>query len=132
MTIQKMTLGTNLDEARQDAGLTIRQLAELSGVAKSVVGRLLLDQLPEPKPDHLVRLAQVLEVRASDLFLLAGIPVPDQLPTVEALLRADYDLSEAAVAEVRAQIDAIVARYASTAPGTHKTISRKEADHEQN
>ena len=106
-----MTLGRYLDTARKDAGLSLRQLAELADVHTTIVVRLLRDQMVSPKPDHLVRLASALELRASELFMLAGVPVPQDLPTVEALLRTEYDLPEDAIAEAKQHIDAIVARY---------------------
>lgn len=107
----KKSLGQYLDAARRTAGLSIRQLGEASQVHKTVVGRLLLDQVSEPKPRHLIQLAQVLEVRAGELFERAGLPAPAQDLTVEALLRTEYDLPPAAIKEAKAQIADIVARY---------------------
>lgn len=107
----KQSLGQYLDTARRSAGLTIRQLGEAAQVQKTVVGRLLLDQVSEPKPRHLIQLAEVLEVRAGELFERAGLPAPAQDVTVEALLRTEYDLPPAAIEEAKAQIAGIVARY---------------------
>ncbi len=106
-----MTLGRYLESARKEAGLSLRQVSELADVQLTIVARLMSDKMQSPKPAQLIRIAQVLEVSASDLFLLAGIPMPTDLPTVEALLRAEYDLPEEAVSEARQQIEAIVARY---------------------
>jgi transcriptional regulator with XRE-family HTH domain len=104
-------LGQALNDARLEAGLSIRQLAAAADVPKSEVDRLLRDEQERLNPDSLIRLAEVLELRAADLFLLAGLALPDKLPSVEALLRTEYDLPDAAVREARAHIDAIVARY---------------------
>lgn len=135
MTAERLTLGQFLDQARRENGLSIRQLAELSDVLKTTVGRLLLDQVKEPKADHLVRLAQVLELNANDLFLMAGLPEPSGIPTVEALLRTEYDLPEVAIREAKKHIEGIVARYGnSPAPATPlitNRSSRKEGHHEQ-
>jgi transcriptional regulator with XRE-family HTH domain len=109
-----LSLGQFVDEARQTAGLSVRQLAEAADVPKTVVGRLLRDEVEQPVPLYLVRLAAALEVRASDLFLMAGMPLPEELPSVEALLRTEYDLPESVIREAKAQIDAIVGRYQST------------------
>jgi transcriptional regulator with XRE-family HTH domain len=111
---KRSTLGTVLDDARKDAGMSVRQLAEAADVPKSEVGRLLTDQQERLNPDTLTRLAAVLEHNAADLFLLAGLPLPSKVPSVEALLRAEYDLPEQAVREAKAQIEAIVDRYKST------------------
>lgn len=126
MSDSDMTIGRYLEAARQEAGLSLRQLAEASGVQLTIIARLLRDQMRQPRPDHLVRIANVLELRASDLFLIAGLPVPTELPSVEALLRTEYDLPEDAVAEAKAQIEAIVARYKVT------PSNREEGNHGTN
>lgn len=111
----KQTLGQYLDAARQNAGLSIRQLGDATQIQKTVIGRLLLDQVSEPKPRHLISLAEVLEINAADLFKRAGLPAPAKGVTVEALLRADYNLPPAAIKEAKAQIADIVARYGKQA-----------------
>ena len=108
---QRTSLGQVLDNARQAAGLSVRQLATAADVPKSEVGRLLRDEQERVNSDSLARLADVLELRTADLFLLAGIPLPNTLPSVEALLRTEYNLPESAIREAKAQIEAIVARY---------------------
>jgi transcriptional regulator with XRE-family HTH domain len=105
------SLGTVLDDARKAVGMSVRQLADSSEVPKSAVDRLLRDQVESPVPDFVARMAAVLELNAADLFLLAGLAMPTELPSVEALLRTNYDLPEDAVQEAKAQIDKIVSRY---------------------
>ena len=87
--LKGLTLGQYLEHSRQQAGLSLRQLAAASGVHPSSVNRLLHD------------------VRASDLFLLAGLPIPRELPSVDVMLRAEYGLSEQGLAEAKRQIAAI-------------------------
>jgi transcriptional regulator with XRE-family HTH domain len=122
-----LSLGEFIDQARRANGLSIRQLAELTGILKTTIGRFLLNQVNDPKPWQLMRLADVLELNAADLFLLAGQPAPTGPPTVEALLRTEFDLPEAAVREAKGHIEAIIARY-QRGDATHKTTdpSRKE------
>jgi hypothetical protein len=105
--LKGLTLGQYLEQSRQQAGLSLRQLAAASGVHPSSVNRLLHDEVDEPLPDHLMGLAQALDVRASDLFLLAGLPIPRELPSVDVMLRAEYGLSEQGLAEAKRQIAAI-------------------------
>jgi transcriptional regulator with XRE-family HTH domain len=107
---KKLTLGQFLEAARQQAGLSVRQLAAASGVHRSSVERLLQDEVDEPSPDHLMGLAQALEVRLTDLYLLAGLPIPQEMPSVDVMLRAEYGLSEEGLAEAKRDIQAIVAR----------------------
>lgn len=108
---KKQSLGAYLEAARVNAGLSIRQLADAAQVPKTLVGRLVLDQVSDPKPRHLIALAEVLEVRAGELFERAGLPAPARDITVEALLRTEYDLPPAAIKEAKAQIADIIARY---------------------
>ncbi len=60
-------------------------------------------------PDHLMGLAQALDLKATDLFLLAGLPIPKELPSVNAMLRAEYGLSEEGLAEAKRHIESIAA-----------------------
>lgn len=104
---ERATLGQHLEQARQENGLSLRQLAAASGIHPSSVNRLLKDEVEAPSPEHLMGLAQALDIRASDLFLLAGLPIPSELPTVDAMLRAEYDLSDEGLAEAKRHIAAI-------------------------
>ena len=105
-----MTLGQYLRQAMDETRLSIRGLSGRSGVHRSAIERLLRDEVDEPLPSHLVALAEALEVRTTDLFMLAGLPIPQDLPSVDALLRAEYDLSEEGLAEAKRQIAAIAAQ----------------------
>lgn len=106
---QRLTLGEYLELTRQEAELSHRQLATASGIHPSSVNRLLKDEVEEPSPEHLVALAEALDLRASDLFLLAGLPIPKELPSVDVMLRTEYGLSEQGLAEAKRQIAAIAA-----------------------
>jgi len=105
------------------------EVAASAGVHPSSVNRLLQDEVDEPLPDHLMGLAQALDLRASDLFLLAGLPIPGELPSVDAMLRAEYGLSEQGLAEAKRVVAAIAAserkkassresRHGNTQPGS--------------
>jgi transcriptional regulator with XRE-family HTH domain len=104
---EHITLGHYLEEARAEAGLSLRQLAAASGVHVSSVNRLLKDEVDEPSPEHLVSIAEALDVSASDLFVLAGLPIPKELPSVDVMLRAEYGLSAEGLKEAKRQIAAI-------------------------
>jgi transcriptional regulator with XRE-family HTH domain len=107
---QKLTLGQYLEQARQEAGCSIRQLATESGVHRSSIERLLWDQVDEPSPDTLARIASALELNAADLFVLAGLPVPEKLPSVDVMLRTEYGLSEEGLKQAKRSIEAIAAK----------------------
>jgi transcriptional regulator with XRE-family HTH domain len=110
MNANRTTLGYYLEEARQNAGLSIRQLAAASEVPQTSLVRLLKDEVDEPSPDNLMSLAKALDLKASDLFLIAGLPIPRDLPSVDAMLRQEYGLSEKGLAEAKRQIAAIAER----------------------
>jgi transcriptional regulator with XRE-family HTH domain len=101
------TLGQYLEQCRQEAGLSLRQLAAASGIHPSSVNRLLKDEVEAPSPEHLMGIAEALDIRASDLFLLAGLPIPRELPSVDAMLRAEYGLSEEGLAAAKRAVQAI-------------------------
>jgi hypothetical protein len=44
----------------------------------STVNRLLKDEVDLPAPDHLVAIVRALELNATDLFMLANLPLPNQ------------------------------------------------------
>ena len=108
---KRPTLGQYLDEARGRAKLSVRQLETITGIHRSSIDRLLRDEVDEPVPENLVRLANALELNTSDLFLLAGLPIPQELPSLEPYLRAKYDLPPEALAEANRTIQQILAKY---------------------
>ncbi len=108
---QTPTLGTVLEAARQEAGLSLRRLATLSGIPMSSVNRLLKDEVEQPAPAHLVRLARALELNTADLFLLAGLPLPEQAPSLDVMLRTEYGLPPEAIAEAKRDLGRIIEKY---------------------
>jgi transcriptional regulator with XRE-family HTH domain len=102
-------LARTLREARETAGLSVRQLEAQSGVAKSVISRF--EHEGTGSAHNLLDLARALELRASDLFLQAGLTIPKQAPSLPAMLRAEYDLPPEAIKEVQRNIEAIARKY---------------------
>jgi transcriptional regulator with XRE-family HTH domain len=109
--VAPLTLGQVLRQAREAVGLSIRQLEATSGVGRMAIQRLEFDEVEKPSADHLVHLAQALELNETDLFLLAGVSVPKQIASLDVLLRKEYGLSEAAVTEAKENIRDIIAKY---------------------
>jgi transcriptional regulator with XRE-family HTH domain len=108
---QSVSLGTFLREAREAAGLSKLQVEAMSGVGRMTIQRLESDYYNEPSPDDLARLARALELNDTDLFLLAGLPVPKQAASLDVMLRAEYGLPPEAIDEAKRNIAAIVAKY---------------------
>jgi transcriptional regulator with XRE-family HTH domain len=113
---KRLSLGQYLEQAREEAGISLRQLVAATGIPQTTINRLLKDEVEKPNPEHLTRLADALERNASDLFMVAGLPIPQGMPSIDALLRAEYDLPEEAVAEAKRNIQAIVEKYDGRRP----------------
>jgi transcriptional regulator with XRE-family HTH domain len=122
-----LTLGQHLEVARLQAGLSLRQLANLSGVHVSVVNRLIKDRIEHPLPDHLVALARALELNEADLFLLAGLPIPKEAASLDIMLRKGYGVSDDEVPELKRQIEALIAQHHQE-PKQRKTKGGKSHD----
>jgi len=74
------------------------------------------------RPERLAALAAGLEVPTADLYALAGIDLPDELPTLRPYLRSKYGgaLPDEALAEIARYSDNVARRYGVTtgpAPG---------------
>lgn len=74
------------------------------------------------RAERLAALARGLEVPPADLFALAGIDLPDELPTLRPYLRSKYGaaLPAEALAEIARYVDGVASRYGVTtgpAPG---------------
>jgi transcriptional regulator with XRE-family HTH domain len=104
----RMTLGRHLEAARRQAGYSLRQLAALSGVPMSSVNRLLKDEVAQPTPEHLMALARVLECRDTDLFILAGLPIPAQGASLEVMLRRSYGVRVEDTPRLKQQIEDLI------------------------
>lgn len=118
------TLGQHLEAARQEAGYSLRQLAALSGLAMSSVNRLLKDEVEHPQADHLTALARALELNATDLFLLAGLPVPDQAASLDIMLRKGYGVSDEELPELKREIEALIASHGGSESGADRRGGR--------
>ncbi|CAI7977251.1 HTH cro/C1-type domain-containing protein [Frankia sp. Hr75.2] len=112
------TLGAFLRHARTEGGLSFRQVEMMTGIPRNTICRLENDEVERPAPENLALLASALEVKTSDLFLLAGMPLPEGLPSLPVMLRAEYDLPDAGIREAEASIRAIVAKYEARSAST--------------
>ncbi|MEV5413532.1 helix-turn-helix transcriptional regulator [Thermopolyspora sp. NPDC052614] len=106
-----LTLGQYLEQGRQDAGLSLRQLAAATSIPTTTVNRLLKDEVENPSAEHLQQLAKVLELDAADVFAFIGVTPPQGLPSVAPYLRAKYNLKGEALSEAEQQIKRIIEKY---------------------
>ncbi|MDB2210875.1 helix-turn-helix domain-containing protein [Mycobacteroides abscessus] len=105
-----VTLGMRLRVARKEHGLSGRHLAELVKVDPAQVTRW-EQGAAMPTPHALIRLAQTLELPASELFALAGIPLPTDHAMIATMLRTEYHLPAEAVTEIETHIAELQSRY---------------------
>lgn len=92
---QNRTFGSVLRELREERGLSVRSLATAAGLNASSVSRLENDEMGA-SDDTVRRLAKVLKTSYRELSTLAG----GNLPNFAPYLRAKYDLSPEAIAEL--------------------------------
>lgn len=109
---QAEELGQRLRQRREALELSIRQLAERTGVNHSTVVRLEQGLIDAPAPDKLSRIAEALGLNLADVFALADYVVPAELPAFTPYLRSKYrDLPAPAVEELERSFRRIAKRH---------------------
>jgi transcriptional regulator with XRE-family HTH domain len=99
--IKSNQLGETLRKRREELKLSSRKLAGLVGVTSSSILRIESGDIPKPKPEILSKLAEKLELSLTELYTIAGYPIPSDMPEMAAYLRTKYhDLPETAREEV--------------------------------
>lgn len=98
--------------------MTFRDVAAATGIELSQLHRLEAGEISSPRPEHLATLAQVLEVPFADLYTIAGLPLPTELPTLSIYLRTKYrGLPSDAQQELQESISRITAKYGYASEG---------------
>lgn len=105
------TLGQMIRQARERAGLSLRNLEAITGVPRATLDRLELDQVDVPSADTLLRLADALELNSDDLFILMGHQPSTDLPSLTPYLRTKYHLPPSALAEASQALRGILEKY---------------------
>jgi XRE family transcriptional regulator of biofilm formation len=85
-----VALGYLLRSRREAAGLSLTQMAKEFGISHTYLGRLERGEYAHPTPVILGRVAKCLQVRLEDLYALAGITLPTDLPEFGPYLRAKH------------------------------------------
>lgn len=120
---QAISLGRYLRTKREAAGLGPRELARLAGVDHGYIIRLEGAQKRNPSADTLLKIASVLELDPTELLGFIGIKPPVVLPSMEAVFRKKYGLTEE---EAREAAELIEERYGKRS----QSNTREEVDHE--
>lgn len=104
---------------RQELGISLGQLEQRTGLHNSRISRWERGIEMPDRPERLAALAAGLEVPTADLYALAGVDLPDELPTLRPYLRSKYGnaLPDEALAEIANYSDQVARRYGvSTGP----------------
>ncbi len=105
------TLGAHIQQARERAGLSLRNLEAITGISRPMLNRLEHDQIDHPSPDVLLRLAEALELDSDDLFAFVGYRPSTNLPSLSPYLRTKYQLPPHAIAEASKALRDILEKY---------------------
>jgi transcriptional regulator with XRE-family HTH domain len=122
------SFGAYIKAERQRQQLSIRQLAALVGTVPSMVLRWERDETV-PKAKYLGMLSRSLELPINTLRRLSGDEYAADIPSLPAMLRAEYDLPPEAIAEIEQHITDVTKRYAAAKDGVaieHVTERREQ------
>ena len=88
-------LGDYLREQRTEAKLSLRQLAQATGISNPYLSQIERG-LRKPSAEVLQSIAKALQISAETIYVQAGILSPDdhEIRTVEAAIRADSGLTD--------------------------------------
>ena len=114
------TLGQLIRQARERAGLSLRNLEAITGIPRTTLNRLERNQVDDPSADTLLRLADALELNSDDLFILMGHQPSTDLPSLTPYLRAKYRLPPSALAEARQALREIFKKYDGARHGARR------------
>jgi transcriptional regulator with XRE-family HTH domain len=104
-------LGAAIRDEREQAGLSLRELADRCGVHYSAIAKIEQGQVASPDPAKLRAIARVLKMDVRDLYALSGYAVPDGLPGFAPYLRSKYELPDDAISELERYFEDLKARY---------------------
>jgi transcriptional regulator with XRE-family HTH domain len=82
--------GEFLREQRKAAGLSITQMASKLGISRPYLGKLERGAIKHPAPIMLSKIAKRLDMHLEDLYALAGLTLPTDLPDFAPYLRAKH------------------------------------------
>lgn len=106
---QAKRFGALIRKHREGAGLSLRQVKELTGIDDGLLSRMESGAILTPSPDKLGRLAETLAIPLADLYALADYAAPSELPSMRPYLRTKYRELPSEAAD---QLDSYVQRLA--------------------
>jgi len=104
-------LGQYMSAARQEQGVSTRNLATMTGITRAAIVRIEAGEVQQPSADNLVRLARALELNELEVLQLAGVTIPHLEGSLDVMLRAEYDLPPEAIALIKQNIQDVIDEY---------------------
>ena len=115
---QAARLGQLIRSRREQAGMTIRDLADDAEMNFATVSRIEQGKFATPGHDKLARIAQALGLNTADVFALADYTLPADLPSFQPYLRTKYqDIPDGAVDELNRAFQRITKKHGYTPEG---------------
>jgi transcriptional regulator with XRE-family HTH domain len=100
----KPTLANTMRQAREAAGLSVRQLAPLVGAHHSVLARIEAGDTTRPTPELLQRIAEALKIDVAELLAFIGVKSPEP----KTYFRKAYGLTPEQADEAAERMEQIV------------------------
>ena len=120
-------LGDYLRAARTRAGLSVRELERLTGVANGYLTKLETGFKANPSAEVLIKLADALELDTSELLAFIGVKPSSVLPPADIYFRKRYGMTEE---QARQAAELIEERY-GTPTGSEVNNPPKEVNHDK-
>lgn len=104
--------GKYIKQLRQGRRLSIRELANKTGIDSGALTRIEHGKVGTPRPETLKALAKALDTRLADMFARAGYTTPTELPDLATYLRLRYShLSEEACASAEKYLHWLIDKH---------------------
>jgi len=114
---RQRALAELLHDAREDSGLSIRRLAELSGVDKALISRIEASVNKTAQLGTLNKLAVALDLEPDALYEAAGYFKGASLPSPAVYFRSKYgELPEQAAADLERYVTKLATKYGGHGP----------------
>lgn len=120
------SLADTLSRLRSEAGVSLYELSQRSGINRSNLHRLENGVITDPSQETLNRIARALGVDPEELYDAALGSDPSALPSLPTYFRSKYQLSDDEIAEIQRIVEA-TGKKPRTAPkkSTAKKPSKK-------
>jgi transcriptional regulator with XRE-family HTH domain len=104
-----------LRTSRENLGLSVREVGRRSHIADSNIVRLEQGVIPNPRPDTLKAIADVLGLDLADVFASIDYVQPKGLPSFTPYLRSKYaDMPETAVQDLEKYFTKLASKHGLT------------------